>query len=82
MESKYTVTIYAEDNPGVLARIVNVFSRCRIKIDTITAGRAFGEDGQRYVLKVTVNHERILKLVQQIQKQVDVITTEYSERKL
>jgi acetolactate synthase-1/3 small subunit len=81
MESKYTVTIYAEDNPGVLARIINVFSRCRIKIDTIT-GRAFAEDGQRYVLKVTVNHERILKLVRQILKQVDVITTEYSESKL
>ena len=70
---EYTVTIYTENQIGLLAQITNVFTRHGLSIWSLSAG-ASSMEGIHNITIVTAGPEKKVKeSVQQIEKRVDVI---------
>ncbi|AVR46969.1 acetolactate synthase small subunit [Christiangramia fulva] len=78
MEKKnYTVSIYTENNLGLLSRIAAIFLRRHINIESITASPSEVNDVMRFIIVVNVTEDQIKKIVGQIEKQIEVIRAFY-----
>ncbi|MDT0678379.1 acetolactate synthase small subunit [Autumnicola musiva] len=78
MENKtYTVSIYTENNLGLLSRIAAIFLKRHINIESITASPSEVNDVMRFIIIVNVTEEQIKKIVGQIEKQIEVIKAFY-----
>ncbi len=74
---EYTVTIYTENQIGLLAQITNVFTRHGLSIWSLSAG-ATSMEGVHNITIVTYGLEKkVRESVQQIEKRVDVIKVFY-----
>ena len=73
----YTISIYSEDNVGLLNRISAIFLKRHINIESLTTSLSEIPDVFRFVIVVMVTEPQAQKLVQQIEKQVDVIKAFY-----
>lgn len=78
-EKEFTITVYTENITGLLARVVSIFSRRHINIESITASKSSVPDIHRYTMVVNVTQEMVEKLVAQIDKQIDVLKAFYYE---
>lgn len=74
---EYTLTVFCENQTGVLARIVAVITRRHFNIESLTASPSSNDDIYRFTIMVKVTGEQVRKLSQQIEKQVDVIKVFY-----
>jgi acetolactate synthase-1/3 small subunit len=77
MTTTYTISIYSENNVGLLNRISAIFLKRHINIESLTTSPSEITDVFRFVIVVNVTETQVKKLVQQIEKQVDVIKTFY-----
>ena len=78
MEKKnYTVSIYTENNLGLLSRIAAIFLKRHINIESITASKSEVNDVMRFVVVVQVHEDQVRKIVGQIEKQIEVIKAFY-----
>lgn len=78
MEKKnYTVSIYTENNLGLLSRIAAIFLKRHINIESITASPSEVNEVMRFIIIVNVTEEQIKKIVGQIEKQIEVIKAFY-----
>lgn len=79
MEEKqhYTISIYSENNVGLLNRISAIFLKRHINIESFSTSPSEIPDVFRFVIVVNLTPERIKKVVGQIEKQVDVIKAFY-----
>lgn len=77
MNSNYTISIFTEDQIGLLNRITIIFTRRHINIESITASESEVKGIYRYTLLVNVSKEQVQKLVKQIEKQVEVLKSFY-----
>jgi len=79
MEDKqtYTVSIYTENNVGLLNRISGIFFRRHINIESINSSKSEIKSVSRITLLVKVTEEQIKKIIGQIEKQVEVIKAYY-----
>ena len=77
MTTTYTISIYSEDNVGLLNRISAIFLKRHINIESLTTSPSEITDVFRFVIVVNVSEIKGKKLVQQIEKQVDVIKAFY-----
>jgi len=75
MEKKenYTVSIYTENNIGLLNRISAIFLKRHINIDTINSSPSELDQIYRFVIVVKVSEKDIKKIITQIEKQIEVI---------
>jgi len=75
MENKelYTITIYTENNVGLLNRISAIFQRRRINIESVNVSKSEIKDVSRFTLIIRTTEEQIKKIIGQIEKQVEVI---------
>ena len=76
-KEKYTVSIYAENNIGLLNRISAIFLKRHISIDSINSSPSELNDIYRFVIVVTVKEDLISKVIKQIEKQIEVIAAFY-----
>jgi len=76
-ECKYTVSIYTENNIGLLNRISAIFQRRHINIQSINSSVSEIEGVSRWTLVVILSEERMKKIIGQIEKQVEVIKAYY-----
>ena len=76
-KEKYTVSIYAENNIGLLNRISAIFLKRHISIDSINSSPSELNDIYRFVIVVTVKEDLIRKVISQIEKQIEVIAAFY-----
>lgn len=74
---KYTVSIYAENNIGLLNRISAIFLKRHLSIDSINSSPSEISDIYRFVIVVTVKEDLIRKVISQIEKQIEVIAAFY-----
>ena len=72
-KKKYTVSIYAENNIGLLNRISSIFLKRHISIDSVNSSPSEINDIYRFVIVVTVHELLIKKVITQIEKQIEVI---------
>jgi acetolactate synthase-1/3 small subunit len=75
--TNYTISIYTENNVGLLNRISAIFLKRHINIKSITCSESEISNVYRFIIVVNVDDLRILKLVRQIEKQIEVISAFY-----
>ena len=75
--NKYTVSIYTENNVGLLHRISTIFQRRHFNIDSVNISETEIEGVSRFTILVQLSDEQIRKLIGQIEKQVEVIRAYY-----
>ncbi len=73
----YTVTIYTENNIGLLNRISAIFQRRKINIESLSASESEIDDVFKFTLVVNVTEHQIEKIQGQIERQVEVIKAFY-----
>lgn len=79
MEEKkhFTISIYSENNVGLLNRISAILLKRHINIESFSTSVSEIPDVYRFVIVVNLSQERVKKVVGQIEKQVDVIKAFY-----
>ena len=70
---EYTVTIYTENQIGLLAQITNVFTRHGLSIWSLSAGATSMEGVHNITIVTAGSEKKVRESVQQIEKRVDVI---------
>ncbi|MCX8473173.1 MAG: acetolactate synthase small subunit [Sediminibacterium sp.] len=79
MEKKeFTLTIYTENTIGLLNRIAIIFSKRKIIIESINSSPTEIKNINRFTLVLNESEEVVKKLVNQIGKQIDVISVFYN----
>lgn len=78
-EKEYTITVFTEHQTGLLSRVVSVFTRRHINVESLTTSRSSMPDIHRFTIVVKVSEEMVKKLVAQLEKQVDVVKAFYYE---
>lgn len=73
MVREYTITVFTENKTGMLSRVVSVFTRRHINIQSLTTSQSSRPDIYRFTIVVNISEGDVQKLVTQIEKQVDVI---------
>ena len=73
MTKKYTITIFTENFTGLLSRVVSVFTRRHINIECLTTSKSSMKGIYRFTIGVSVDEVTVKKLVNQLEKQIDVI---------
>ena len=75
--NKFTVSIYTENNLGLLNRISAIFLKRHLSIDSINSSPCEIEDIFRFVIVLKTQEQLIKKVITQIEKQVEVIAAFY-----
>ena len=70
---KFTISVFTEDKVGLLARVTLIFTRRKINIESITASESELEGVYRFTIVISSTEERVKKIVQQVEKQVEVL---------
>lgn len=73
----FTISIYTENNIGLLNRISAIFQRRHINIESLTTSQSEIEGVNRFVIVVNMTEEKAIKIVKQIEKQVETIRAYY-----
>lgn len=73
----YTISIYTENNIGLLNRISVIFQRRHINIESINTSVSEIEGVSRFTILVNMTEDQIKKILGQIEKQVEVIKAYY-----
>lgn len=76
---QYTVSVYTENNVGLLNRISAIFQRRHINIESINTSVSEIEGVSRFTIVVNVTEEQMKKIIGQIEKQVEVIKAYYHQ---
>ncbi len=78
MENKtYTISVYTENNVGLLNRISAIFLKRHINIESFSTSESEIPNVFRFVIVVNMTTEKVIKIVKQIEKQIDVIKAFY-----
>ena len=77
-KQEYTITVYSEDQIGILNRISIIFSRRKINIQSLNTSPSEVPGIHRFNIVIDETEEVIKKLVRQIEKQVDVLKAYYN----
>ena len=72
-KQEYTITVYTENQIGILNRISTIFSRRKINIHNLNTSPSEVPGIHRFNIVIEETEEVIKKLVRQIEKQVDVL---------
>ena len=73
----FTVSIYTENNIGLLNRISAIFQRRHINIESISSSVSEIDHVSRWTVVVKVTEEQMRKIIGQIEKQIEVIKAYY-----
>lgn len=73
----FTVSIYTENNLGLLNRVTSIFLKRHINIESLTVSESEIPHVHRFTIVVKTNTIQIQKIVLQLEKQVEVIRAYY-----
>ncbi|WP_298555947.1 acetolactate synthase small subunit [uncultured Algibacter sp.] len=73
----FTISIYTENNIGLLNRISAIFQRRHINIESLTTSQSEIDGVNRFVIVVNITETNATKIVKQIEKQVETIRAYY-----
>ena len=75
---EYTITVYTENQIGILNRISIIFSRRKINVHNLNTSPSEVPGIHRFNIVIEETEEVLKKLVRQIEKQVDVLKAYYN----
>lgn len=70
---EYTLSVFTENKIGLLNRITIIFTRRHVNIESITASESEVEGVYRYTIVVRCTGDQAVKVVNQIEKLVEVL---------
>lgn len=70
---EFTVTVYTENQVGLLNRIAIIFSRRKINIESLNTSPTEVDSVHRFTIVINETEEVVSKLCRQIEKQVEVL---------
>src|SRR5690606_36901946 len=73
----YTLSIYTENNIGLLNRISAIFQRRHLNLESINISVSEIENVSKWTIVLQLTEERMKKIIGQIEKQLDVIKAYY-----
>ncbi len=77
-KQEYTITVYTENQIGLLNRIAIIFSRRKINVDSLNTSPTEVESVHRFTIVINEYEDVVRKLCRQIEKQVDVLKAFYN----
>jgi acetolactate synthase-1/3 small subunit len=77
-KQEFTVTVYTENQIGLLNRIAIIFSRRKINIESLNTSPSEVEGIHRFTIVINEVEEVVKKLARQIEKQVEVLKAYYN----
>ncbi len=78
MKQEFTITVYTENQIGLLNRIAIIFSRRKINIDSMNTSPSEIENIHRFTILIEETEEVVRKVCRQIEKQVEVLKAYYN----
>lgn len=72
-KQEYTITVYTENQVGLLNRIAIIFSRRKINIESLNTSPSEVDSVHRFTIVINETEEVVRKLCRQIEKQVEVL---------
>jgi acetolactate synthase-1/3 small subunit len=75
---EYTVTVYTENQVGLLNRIAIIFSRRKINIESLNTSPTEVDSVHRFTIVINETEEVVRKVCRQIEKQVEVLKAYYN----
>jgi acetolactate synthase-1/3 small subunit len=78
MKQEFTVTVYTENQVGLLNRIAIIFSRRKINIESLNTSPTEVESVHRFTIVINETEEVVRKVCRQIEKQVEVLKAYYN----
>lgn len=75
----FTVSVYTENNLGLMNRLSAIFLKRHINLESITASQSEIKDVFRFVFVIKLSEDKVRKLVGQIEKQIEVIKAYYHD---
>ncbi|MHA4896728.1 acetolactate synthase small subunit [Pedobacter sp. PWIIR3] len=77
-QQEFTITVYTENQIGLLNRIAIIFSRRKINIESLNVSPSEIEHIHRFNILITESEDVVRKLARQIEKQVEVLKVYYN----
>lgn len=78
MKQEFTLTVYTENQIGLLNRIAIIFSRRKINIDSLNTSPSEIDSVHRFNIVINETEDVVKKLARQIEKQVEVLKVYYN----
>jgi acetolactate synthase-1/3 small subunit len=72
-KQEYTITVYTENQIGLINRIAILFSRRKINIESLNTSPTEVEGIHRFTIVINETEEVVRKLCRQLEKQVDIL---------
>ncbi len=72
-KQEYTITVYTENQIGLLNRIAIIFSRRKINIESLNTSPSEIDSVHRFTIVINETEDVVRKLCRQIEKQVEVL---------
>ncbi len=77
-KQEYTITVYTENQIGLINRIAIIFSRRKINIESMNTSPSEVEGIHRFTILINETEDVVKKLVRQLEKQVDILRAFYN----
>ena len=77
-KQEFTITVYTENHIGLLNRIAIIFSRRKINVESMNTSPSEIPGIHRFSIVINESEEVVIKLVRQIEKQVEVLKARYN----
>ena len=78
MKQEFTITVYTENQIGLLNRIAIIFSRRKINIESLNTSPSEVDSVHRFTIVINETEDVVKKLCRQIEKQVEVLKAYYN----
>lgn len=73
----YTISVYSENNVGLLNRISSIFLKRHINIESLNVSTSEIENVSKFTILIFTTEDYTRKIVNQIEKQIEVIKAYY-----
>jgi len=73
----YTISVYSENNVGLLNRISGIFLKRHINVESLNVSKSEIDNVSKFTIVVHTTEDWTRKIVNQIEKQVEVIKAYY-----
>lgn len=78
MEKKeFTISAFTENQRGLISRVVSIFTRRHINIESLTTSQSSIKGIHRFTIVIHTSEEQVIKLIGQLDKQVEVLKSFY-----
>lgn len=78
LKQEYTITVYTENQIGLLNRIAIIFSRRKINVESLNTSPSEVDSVHRFTIVINETEDVVRKLCRQIEKQVEVLKAYYN----